>query len=151
MSTRGFEFAYMLDGSGATPLIRDFRLGASAAHKVGDVVTIATDGDVIQITAATAEVTGVMQERVGTVDISAGTTLAKVAIVTRNQVWRCSMDATVSDGYVGTEKSYDFVDCNTIDADGTANGYMILVDKGVDDAGYVVGYVVFSNTTFGNE
>ena len=27
MASRGFEFAYMLDGSGATPVIRDFIIG----------------------------------------------------------------------------------------------------------------------------
>ena len=153
MASRGFEFAYMLDGSNATPLIRDFRLSAAAAHKVGDLVTIsgATDGDVIQVTAGTAEITGVMQEAFAATEVSAGTTLGKVAIVMREQVWKCSMDATTTSGKVGAQKLYDVVDPNTIDADGTANGSMILVDKSeTDDDGNVLAYVVFSDTTFGN-
>ena len=152
MTTRGFEFAYMLDGSNATPVIRDFILGASAAHKIGDLVTIATDGDVIQVTAATTEMTGVMQEAFTAAQVDPGTTVGKVAIIMREQVWKCSMDATTTTGKVGAQKLYDVVDCNTIDADGTANGGMILVDKSeLDDDGNVLGYVVFSDTTFGNE
>ena len=150
MSTRGFEWAYMLDGSNATPLIRDFILSAAAAHKVGDLVTIASDGDVVQITAGTTEVTGVMQEAVALADASAGTTLAKVAIATRNQVWRCSMDAATTALIVGVTKTVDVVDCNTIDADGTL-GLMVLVDKSIlDDDGNVLAYVAFTDTTFGN-
>lgn len=152
MTTRGFEFAYMLDGSNATPLIRDFKLSAAAAHKIGDVVTVATDGDVIQVTAATAEITGVMQEAFAATEVSAGTTVGKVAITTRGQVWRCSMDATTTSGKVGFMKTYDLVDCNTISASDTAGGSMILVDKSeLDDDGNVLAYVVFSDTTFGNE
>lgn len=152
MSTRGFEFAYMLDGSGATPLIRDFILGgASAAHLVGDLMLMQSDGYVDRVTTTTTEVTGVMQEAVGTADITAGTTLAKLAIITRNQVWRCSMDATVSAATVGYHKKFDTVDANTIDADDTTTGAMILLDKSRYDAdGNILGYVVFSDTTFGN-
>jgi hypothetical protein len=90
MATRGFEFAYMLDGSSATPVIRDFILSTAAAHKKGDLMTVASDGDVTQATAGAGEVIGVMQEAVAAADITAGTTTAKMAIITRNQVWRCS-------------------------------------------------------------
>lgn len=149
MSTRGFEFAYMLDGSNATPLIRDFRLAASAAHKVGDLVVVASDGDVALVTTGVAEVTGIMQEAVGTADIDAGTTLAKVAIATRNQVWRCSLDATSTTAVVGVTKNLDTVDANTIDAD-NFDGSLCLVDSIAADDGTLVGYVTFVDTTFGN-
>lgn len=151
MASRGFEFAYMLDGSNATPVIRDFKLSATAAHKVGDVVTLATDGDVVQVTAGTTEITGVMQEAFAATKVSAGTTLGRVAIAMREQVWRCSMDATTTSGKVGFMKTYDIVDANTISASDTAGGAMILVDKSeTDDDGNVLAYVVFSDTTFGN-
>ena len=38
----------MLDGSNATPVIRDFILSTAAAHKVGDLMVIETDGDLTQ-------------------------------------------------------------------------------------------------------
>jgi len=140
----------MLDGSNATPLIRDFRLSAVARHRVGDLVTMSTIGNVIQQTVGTTEVTGVMQEAVATVDITAGTTLAKVALITRNQVWRCSMDTTTTSLYVGYSKTLDITDTNTLDADGTI-GSIVLVDKSrLDDDGNVLAYVSFLDTTFGN-
>ena len=151
MSTRGFEFAYMLDGSMATPVIRDFTIGVAAAHKVGDLVLVASDGYVDQVTGTTTEVTGVVMEPVAAASITAGTTKIKVAIITRGQVWRCSMDAATSTGVVGYTKTLDTADCNTIDADDITNGRMALVDKSdLDDDGNVLAYVVFSDTTFGN-
>jgi len=150
MSTRGFEFAYMLDGSNATPLIRDFILSAQAAHKVGDLVVVASDGDVVQVTHGIDEVTGVMQEAVASADVSAGTTLAKVAIITRNQVWRVSMDATSTTAIIGVDKLMDSADCRSFDADDHADGTMILVDVGTPADGTLIAYVVFNDTTFGN-
>ncbi|HUV95663.1 MAG TPA: hypothetical protein VMX14_12665 [Anaerolineae bacterium] len=152
MASRGFEFAYMLDGSNATPLIRDFKLSAAAAHKVGDLVTVASDGDVTQVTGTTTEVLGVMQEAFTAAQVSAGTTVGKVAIITREQVWKCSMDATSSTAEVGASKKIDTYDCNTISATDMTNGAMILVDKSeTDDDGNVLAYVVFADATFGNE
>ena len=152
MATKGFEFSYQLDGSSATPLIRDFVLGAAAAHKVGDLMKIQTDGYADQVTGSTTEVSGVMMEAVAAADITAGTTKAKMAIITRNQVWRCSTDATTAaTALVGTIKTWDTVDCNTIDADDVTNGAMIVVDTSeLDDDGNVLGYVIFADTTFGN-
>ena len=151
MASRGFEFAYMLDGSNATPLIRDFTLGQAAAHKVGDLMLMQSDGYIDQVTTATAEVTGVMQEAVAAGDITAGTTKAKVAILTRNQVWRCSMDASSTSLKAGYCKTIDTVDANTLSATDTTGGGAILVDASeTDDDGNVLAYVNFSDTTFGN-
>jgi len=156
MATRGFEFAYMLDGSNATPVIRDFILGVAAAHKVGDLMKVQTDGFIDQVTGTTTEVTCVMQEAVAAADITAGTTKAKAAIITRNQVWRCSTDATTATtALIGTIKIWDTADANTIDADDVSNGSMIVVEgdpypTDLDDDGNVVGYVCFADTTFGN-
>jgi hypothetical protein len=150
MASRGFEFAYMLDGTNATPVIRDFTLGAAAAHLIGDLMLIQSDGFADAVTGTTTEVTGVMQEALAAADITAGTTKGKMAIITRGQVWRCSMDATTTTAVKGYTKTQDTVDKNTIDADDITNGSMILVDTGVDDDGNVLGYVVFADTTFGN-
>jgi hypothetical protein len=150
MATRGFEFAYMLDGSNATPVIKDFILSTAAAHKVGDLMKPESDGDVTQVTSTTGEVTCVCQEAVAAADITAGTTKAKCAILTRNQVWKCSMDATSTSFVVGVTKTIDTADCNTVSASDYSGGSMILVDTGTDDEGKVLAYVVFSDTTFGN-
>ncbi len=150
MATRGFEFAYMLDGSNATPVIRDFTLGVSAAHKTGDLMLIQSDGYADQVTSTTAEVTAVMMETLAAAAITAGTTQGKMAIITRGQVWRCSMDATSTAFKVGYTKTIDTVDCNTVSASDSTGGAMILVDTGTDDDGNVLAYVVFADTTFGN-
>lgn len=151
MSTRGFEFAYMLDGSNATPVIRDFILGVAAAHLIGDLMLMKSDGYIDAVTGTTTEVTGIMQEPVASADITAGTTLAKLAIITRNQVWRCSMDATTTAAVIAYTKTIDTVDKNTIDADDVTNGAMTLVDASeLDDEGNVLAYVIFADTSFGN-
>lgn len=152
MASIGFEFAYMLDGSNATPLIRDVTLGVAAAHLIGDLMKVQTDGFVDAVAGSIDEVTCVMMEAVAAADITAGTTKAKAAIITPNQVWRCSTDATsAATALFGTIKTWDTVDKNTIDADDVTNGSMIVVDTStLDDEGNVMGYVVFSDTTFGN-
>lgn len=151
MTTRGFEFAYMLDGSNATPVIRDFRLAAAAVHLVGDLMGVASDGDAAIVTTTTTEVLGIMQEAFTAAQVDAGTTEGKVAILTRGQVWKCSMNATTTAFYVGTTKTIDTVDQNTISATDETGGKMILVDKSeLDDDGNVLAYVVFADTTFGN-
>ena len=155
MATRGFEFAYMLDGSNAVPLVRDFVLGAAAAHKIGDLMLIQSDGYADQVTGSTTEVTGVMMEAIAAADITAGTTNGKMAVITRNQVWKCSTDAaTAATALVGTVKTWDTVDANTIDASDVSSGGMIVVElpdtTALDEDGNIVGYVVFADTTFGN-
>jgi hypothetical protein len=149
VATRGFEFAYMIDNSNATPVIRDFTLGEATAYKCGDLVVMQDDGYIDKAAATQNEMTGVMMEDLAVADITAETTKGKVAILTRNQVWRCSMDATSTALVKGYTKTVDIVDCNTLDADGSS-GKAILVDTGTDDDGNALAYVVFSDTTFGN-
>jgi hypothetical protein len=150
MASRGFEFAYMLDGTEATPVIRDFVLGVAAAHKVGDLMVIASDGYADKVTSTTTEVTGVCMEALAAADITAESTTAKLAIITHNQVWRCSMNASTTAFLVGYTKTIDTVDCNTISATDSTGGKMILVDKSqLDDEGNVLAYVQFSQPTFG--
>jgi len=150
MASRGFEFAYMLDGSNATPVIRDFTLGAATAHKVGDLMLSQTDGYIDHVTATTTEVTCVMQEAFAAGAVTAGTTKGKAAIITPAQVWRCSMNASSTAFLVGYTKTIDTVDANTISATDSSGGKMILVDASeTDDEGNVLAYVVFSDVTFG--
>lgn len=150
MASRGFEFAYMLDGSNATPVIRDFTLGAAAAHLVGDLMLMQSDGYIDAVTGTTTEVTCIMQEAFAAADVTAGTTKGKAAIITRAQVWRCSMDATSTAAVVANTKTIDTTDKNTIDADDVVNGAMCLVDTDTDDDGNVLAYVCFLDTSFGN-
>ena len=151
MATHGFEFAYMLDGSNGSPVIHDLPVHGTGAFSEGDLVLIASTGEVSRVTGTTTEVSGVMQET-RAASVGADADKMKVAIITRNQVWRCSMDAaTCATVIVGYTKTLDTVDHNTIDADDVTNGSMILVDKSTrDDEGNVLAYVVFADTTFGN-
>jgi len=152
MATQGFEFAYMLDGTMGSPVVRDFTLGAAAAHVKGDLMLIQADGFADAVTGTTTEVTAVMQENIAAADITAGTTTGKMAIITRGQVWRCSADAATTTAVVGFTKTVDTADKNTIDADDITNGAMIYVSPGdaLDSDGNVIMDVVFSDTTFGN-
>ena len=161
MATRGFEFAYMLDGSKAVPVQRDFILGADADHLIGDLMKVQTDGFIDAVTTTTTEVTCVMAERKLSADgITAGTTTAKAWVLTREQVWRCSTDAsTAATALIGTIKQWDTVDKNTIDASDVNSGAMIVAEgepspadiaNRLDEDGNVIGYVVFADTTFGN-
>ena len=161
MATRGFEFAYMLDGKSCTPLEIDFVLGAASAHVIGDLMLVQADGYIDAVTGTTTEVTCIMAEAVAAADITAGTTTAKAWVLTRNQVWRCSTDATAATtALIGTVKTWDTADKNTIDADDVSNGAMVVVQgspadgnaypTALDDDGNVIGHVVFADTTFGN-
>ncbi len=160
MATIGFEFAYMLDGSNNVPVQRDFILGVSADHLKGDLMLVQADGFIDAVTGTTTEVTCVIAEEVLTAAATAGTTQAKCQIIDRGQVWRCSSDAaTAATALIGTVKTLDTVDKNTIDADDVTNGAMIVAEgepapeniaNRLDDDGNVIIYVVFADSTFGN-
>jgi len=150
MASRGFEFAYNLNGSNDVPVVRDFTLGVAAAHKVGDAMLMQSDGYIDQVTGTTTEVTCIMAEAVASADITAGTTQAKAWIVTSTQVWRCSMDATSTTAKKFYDKTIDTTDCNTIDADDLTNGRMMLVDTDTDGDGNVLAYVTFRVPSVGN-
>ena len=152
MATQGFEFAYMLDGSNARPVTRDFILGVAADHLVGDLMKVQTDGFIDAVAGSIDEVTCVMQEYLATASVTAETTKGMASILTRGQVWRCSMDAsTATTALIGTIKTQDTVDKNTVDADDITNGSMIILDvTEADGDGNLIAYVVFSDTTFGN-
>jgi hypothetical protein len=151
MATKGFEFAYNLDGTNAPPVVRDFTLGVAAAHKIGDAMKIQTDGFIDQVVGSIDEITCIMMENVAQAAIVAGTTKAKAAIVTSNQVWRCSSDAaTAATALPWAIKTLDTVDANTIDADDVTNGSMMPVEWGdLDSDGNLIIYVCFVEPTVG--
>ena len=62
MATKGFEFAYMLDGSNATPVIRDMAVNGTGAFAVGDLTVADSAGQLGRVTSTTGEVTAVIQE-----------------------------------------------------------------------------------------
>jgi hypothetical protein len=149
MASRGFEFVGTLDGSNNPPVVKDLTLGETTDYLVGDIVAIQSDGYADKLTASIGEVTGVMQEKV--TGASAGVTKGKVAIVTRHQIWRCSMDAASTSAVVGYTKTVDVADQNTIDADDISNGSLIAWDVSKTDSdGNILAEVVFADTTFGN-
>lgn len=151
MATRGFEFAYMLDGSNATPVIRDFVLGVAAIHLIGDLMLTQSDEYIDAVTGTTTEVTCIMMEEFTAAQVTAGTTLGKAAILTRGQVWRCSSDAAAVSGVIAYTKTQDTVDKNTLDADDISNGAMGIVENTkLDSDGNIILYVVFLDTSFGN-
>ena len=150
MATRGFEFAGALDRSGVTPTIRDLPVDGTGAYAVGDLVLANSTGDLAAVTNTMAEVTAVIQEARPALGAADGDEV-KVAIITRNQIWRCSMDASSTSAVVGYTKTCDVADANTLDADDITNGSAILwKTDGLDDEGNVLAYVIFSDTTFGN-
>lgn len=150
MASRGFEFAFDLNGA-STPMIKDFTAGEGTAYKKGDLVTIQSDGYIDKLTTSIGEITGVVEESVSAAACTASSTEIKVAIATPTQVWKCSMDAsTATTAIVGYTKTLDTNDANTIDAADITNGSLILFDKSkTDDDGNILAYVMFSDCTFG--
>lgn len=148
MATRGFEFAFDLNGA-STPMIKTFTVGEGTAYAKGDLVTVQSDGYVDKQTGDLGEVTGVVEEALTAADATADTTEIRLAVATSTQVWRCSMDDTSTNAKIGYTKTLDIADQNTIDASDTSNGSLILFDTDTDDEGNVLAYVTFSNVTFG--
>lgn len=149
MATRGFEFAYMIDRSGATPAIRDWEMAADASgYKKGDLLVVNSNGRMAKGTASVKEVSAICQET--ETSAVSNDDLLEVALVTPSQVWRCSMDATTTSAKKGYSKLIDVADENTIDADDLTNGRMRLVDTDTDDEGNVLAYVIFGVCTFGS-
>lgn len=148
MATRGFEFAYMLDGSNAYPVIRDFPVDGTGAYAIGDLCLINSDGQLAKVTGSTTEVTAVIEEARAS---GSDGGLLKAAIINHDQVWKCSMDATSTTAKAFYDKTIDTVDHNTIDADDLTNGRMMAVDVSqLDDDGNVLAYVTFRVPSAGN-
>jgi len=153
MSTRGFEFAYYIDGSTGSPVIRDWPMVADTAGYVkGDLLVLtATSGMADKAGTTPTIVFGVCQET-DTGSVAASTEM-KVAIVTRNQVWRCSTDASAITNWVtGVTRAGTVVDENTIDASGHTGGSLIMIDTGtIAGDTNVVAYVCFNATVLAGQ
>jgi hypothetical protein len=148
MASRGFEFAFDLNGA-STPMIKDFTVGAASTYAVGDLVCIQSDGYVDLLTTSIGEVTGVVMEGIASTAAVASSSEIKVAIATPSQVWKCSMDSSSCTAIVGYCKTLDTNNAHQIDAGDKTNGSLILFDKSkTDDEGNVLGYVMFHDVTF---
>lgn len=145
MASRGFEFAYMLDGRNSTPVIRDWEMAADASGYVkGDALVVDSLGRADKATSSTTAVAFVCQET-ETASVAADA-LLKVAFVLPSQVWKCSMDATTTAIKKVFTKTVQLVDENTVDANGTSSGCMALIDVSkADDEGNVFAYVNFKS------
>lgn len=143
MATAGFEFAYSL-GGGSHPSYKDMPVNGTGAYAKGDAVVFSS-GKLAAAANTVSTVSAVIAEA-----RSSGTDggLLKVAMVTPDQVWRCSADAAAISASIG-DRTLDLVDANTIDADDATNGSLALIDTDTDTDGNVVCYVTFTNTTFG--
>jgi len=142
MATRGFEFAYDLIGQ--RPTYTDRPVNGTGGYDIGDALVFAS-GKLAKIAANVATVSAICQEQ-----RASGTDggLLKVAIVTPDQVWRCSADGTVLTAVLGA-RTQNVVDANTIDADVATGGSLAVYNIEEDDQGNVLVYVTFTNTTFG--
>lgn len=145
--TKGFEFAYALDGGNQVPVIRDMPVNGTGAYAKGDLLVVGSNSYLAKAAAGVSEVTAVCMEARSSG--SSGDKL-KCAIIRKGQVWKCSADGASSAGVGnGYTKTINIVDENTIDATPATGGSLVLVDASeLDDAGNVICYVTFSNTTF---
>lgn len=143
MATQGFEFAYSLDGS--VPVVRDFEVGGNGTYGVGDLVVLASE-QLVKATNTVSTVAAVLQE--GRASGSDGDKL-KAAIITNQQVWRCTFDAATISAPLGI-RTQDIASSRLLDADDAANGSLAVIDV-VDDPHDTkpIGYVVFTNVQFG--
>jgi len=153
MATRGFEFAEYIDGSTGSPVIRDWPMVAdTAGYSKGDLLILDATGRADKAGTSTDSVVFAVCAETKTTAVSSDDNL-KVALLTRNQVWRCSTDASAITNWVkGYTKAGAIVDHNTIDASGHTGGCMILVDTGtIAGDTTVVAYVCFNATNIAGQ
>jgi len=153
MSTRGFEFAYYIDGSEGSPVIRDWPVVAdTAGYKKGDLLVLTASGKADKAATSTDSVVFAVCQETNTASVSSSTNF-KVAILTRNQVWRCSTDASAITNWVkGYTRAGTVVDHDTIDASGNTGGCMIMIETGtIAGDTNKVAYVSFNATNIAGQ
>jgi len=153
MATRGFEFAYYIDGSTGSPVIRDWPMVAdTAGYLKGDLLILDSSGLADKAATSTDAVVFAVCQETDTGSV-AGSALMKVAILTRNQVWRCSTNATAITNWVtGYTRAGTIVDENTINASGHTGGCMIMIETGtIAGDTNVVAYVSFNATNIAGQ
>jgi len=153
MATRGFEFAEYIDGSTGSPVIRDWPMVAdTAGYSKGDLLILDATGRADKAGTSTDSVVFAVCQETDTGSVAVDTQM-KVALLTRNQVWRCSTNASAITNWVkGYTKAGTIVDHNTIDASGHTGGCMILVGTGtIAGDTTVVAYVCFNATNIAGQ
>ena len=153
MATRGFEFAYYIDGSTGSPVIRDWTMVAdSSGYLKGDLLILDSSGLADKAGTSTDSVVFAVCQETDTGSVGSSVKM-KVALLTRNQVWRCSTDASAITNWVkGYTHAGTIVDENTIDASGHTGGCMILIDTGtIAGDTTVVAYVSFNATNIAGQ
>jgi len=149
MSSRGFEFAYMLGGEHSNLRALDWPMVAdTAGYKQGDLLVMSTAGLADKAATTTDGTVFAICAETDTGSVSASANL-KVIPISPHQVWKCSTDATaITNSIVGYTDAVTIVDENTVDADGNTGGCMMIHESGTDDDGYKVAYVSFHVTSW---
>lgn len=144
--TRGFEFAYNLNGSEEPPVVRDLAWSGGAAYKVGDLMYFNPTTGYATVCPANAGTFGLVLAE-ATLATDAAATLRKFYVIMPGQVWRVSADASTISAKVGNKNCRN-ADEHTYDADQTAGGQITLVAVGseLDANGNAVAYVTFAGT-----
>ena len=150
MSTRGFEFAYMLGGENQNLRALDWPMVADASgYCKGDLLVMTSTGKADKATTATDGTVFAVCAETDTGSVSASQNL-KVFPISPHQVWKCSTDDTsiATAIKVGFTDTVTVVDHNTIDANGSTGGCMMVHESGTDDAGNKIAYVSFHVTNW---
>lgn len=149
MSTRGFEFAYMLGGEHSNLRALDWPVVADASgYKQGDLLVMTSSGKADKAATSTDGTVFAICAETDTSSISSSVNF-KVTPISPHQVWKCSTDATaIATSVVGYTDTVTIVDHDTIDANGSAGGCMMIHESGTDDEGNAVAYVSFHVTNW---
>ena len=145
--TRGFEFAFNMDGSNNPPIARDFAWAGGAAYKVGDLFYFETTNGYASVCPGTAGTFALVLAE-PTLAADAAATLRKFYVIQPGQVWRCSGDATTTTAKVGNKGCIN-LDENTMDSSETTGGSVTLIGtaSAVDTDGKTVALVTFAAST----
>ena len=150
MATRGFEFAYYLDGSNHNLRTLDWPVVAdTAGYKQGDLLVMSSSGKADKAATGTDGTVFAICQETDTSSISSSVAF-KVAPISPHQVWKCSTDGSsiTSSIVVGYTDTVTIVDHNTVDADGDTGGCMMVHESGTDDDSYKIAYVSFHVTNW---
>lgn len=144
--TRGFEFAFNLDGSDNPPVARDFAWAGGAAYAVGDLFYFETTNGYATVCPGTAGTFALVLAE-PTLAADAAATKRKFYVIQPGQVWRCSGDAATTTPVVGNKTTVN-LDQNTMDSSGTAGGGITHIGtaSAVDTNGMTVALVTFAGT-----
>jgi hypothetical protein len=144
--TRGFEFAFNLDGSDNPPVARDFAWAGGAAYKVGDLFYFEPTTGYATVCPGTAGTFALVLAE-PTLAADAAATLRKFYVIQPGQVWRVSGDAATTTPVVGNKTCVN-LDENTMDSDQTSGGGITHIGtaSAVDTNGKTVALVTFAGT-----